>query len=208
MRKSVAKRNSAGRLMCFTLIELLVVIAIIAILAALLMPALRMAMARSKQIQCMSNIKQLSYAVNLYVNDYNGRLPCLHTSFANPFWFNLVEPYSGTKVGSSLWQCPSMDNHHIYGDYGGQKYTMSDSVYFPMSKFKRTSQLILLIDAYHQVVLCGSWFAVPPNCGGNSREHSRHFKGPNILFLDGHAGWAKGLDVDSNKDDMWGIYDQ
>src|SRR3989442_8684423 len=59
----------------FTLIELLVVIAVIAILAALLLPAMRAAKEQAQGVQCLGQIKQFSYAWNMYTDDNEEWIP-------------------------------------------------------------------------------------------------------------------------------------
>ncbi|MFZ2658047.1 MAG: prepilin-type N-terminal cleavage/methylation domain-containing protein [Victivallales bacterium] len=112
VERCFARSTSSGRQAIrsiFTLIELLVVIAIIAILAAMLLPALKNAKDLAKTALCTSNLKQLGLAANMYASDYADWLPSCNTGVLSEGWITSFASYGSLSVTPpqlpTIWTC-------------------------------------------------------------------------------------------------------
>lgn len=189
-------------LLGFTLIELLIVISIIAILAAMLLPALSRAKKVTYKSSCMSKLKQIGTASFSYADDFNGQFPdywyCLGREGYLPYGNNYTistsagdDAIRAFKKRLAILHCPE---DTVFGyisgtwwyctSYAQNHYLSQDPEAPRISRVKNPSGIIWVIDSTFKKFSFATSFC-PLTLEGN-----RHFNGWNALFVDGHVDWG------------------
>jgi prepilin-type N-terminal cleavage/methylation domain-containing protein/prepilin-type processing-associated H-X9-DG protein len=198
----------------FTLIELLVVIAIIAILAAILFPVFARAREKARQTTCLSNLKNMGLAVQMYTQDYDEVVPLGYDEYAfkvfgdqRGFWLGKLEPY---VKNWEVFNCPSSSLFRTPKDWNLYEYGCNSCVLAGLRIFKgqsawddqntvcrnMTGPLTLAEAAEPARIPIITDTAFFPNVGlwhfyCWSHANRVHTGGVVLAFLDGHAQWQR-----------------
>jgi len=203
----------------FTLIELLVVIAIIAILAAMLLPALSKAREKARQAVCMSNLKQIGNGLAMYFQDFDGfgppakdytRPPDGAAWIADSEWYYALIPYMGgvgAVRGKGIYYCPSFSEKNrlytcssgpyngleFYAKYGINHYVVGYGDGSRGGAYAPSPSDPKCFEHPSDDVLVGeSTHAYFGHTGSNyGGTYVHHNGGANFLALDGHVEWTR-----------------